>query len=143
MESKVCTGCKIEKPLEDFSRHPVGRGGKNPKCKQCRNEWSSEKYSRTPQEEVLARKRTYWKEVKRFSQYGITKEIYLEMVQAQDGLCLICTKRFDVDLVIDHDHDTGKVRGLLCDRCNSGLGFFEDSTEGLRRAIKYLAAEIG
>lgn len=72
-------------------------------------------------------------------QYGITAEQYTYQVEIQKGLCAIChnppgKKR----LSIDHDQKTGKNRGLLCTRCNVGLGYFMDNPEYLRSAIKYL-----
>lgn len=63
---------------------------------------------------------------------------YDDLVQHQEGICAICEEPFTDDDVIDHCHDTGKVRGLLCHRCNKGLGFFRDKTNILYRAIKYL-----
>ena len=59
------------------------------------------------------------------------------MEQKYDGLCHLCKARPGVS--IDHNHDTGRVRGLLCQGCNSALGVLGDSVEGLQRAIKYLA----
>lgn len=54
------------------------------------------------------------------------------------GRCGICGKEPRSGFVIDHDHKTGRVRGLLCQRCNSGLGSLGDSIEGLKAAIAYL-----
>lgn len=73
--------------------------------------------------------------------YGITYREYLNMIAAQKGLCAICRKhRLDQvkDLAVDHDHTTGKVRGLLCTNCNTGLGMFKDSIRLLAQAIVYL-----
>lgn len=58
------------------------------------------------------------------------------MVEAQGGLCPICKKWEAVH--VDHDHVTGKVRGILCEPCNGGLGQFRDSVSTIRRAIEYL-----
>lgn len=69
--------------------------------------------------------------------YGITTVDVDRMKQAQEGLCAIC--RCEKILVVDHDHLTGKVRGLLCQDCNKGLGMFNDSSLNLRNAIVYLA----
>ena len=72
--------------------------------------------------------------------YGLSAEDYQAMVRAHRGRCPICDKAFDStkDTCVDHDHATGKVRGLLCSRCNKGLGFFGDSLTVLNRASQYL-----
>lgn len=75
--------------------------------------------------------------------YGITPEIYDELLAAQGGACAICrgdiagkSKKY---FSVDHDHTSGRVRGLLCEGCNFGLGKFKDSSELLQAAISYLA----
>lgn len=71
--------------------------------------------------------------------YGITLEIYEKMYEEQKGLCAVCKCVPDGrGLVVDHDHATGKIRGLLCVNCNSMLGMSGDKTEVLRNAIDYL-----
>lgn len=82
----------------------------------------------------------------RFS-YGITPEDYDQMFKSQRGKCAICRssdtgqvgKRF---LCVDHDHKTGKVRGLLCHRCNRGLGLLNDSLKNVETAVRYLKGEL-
>jgi hypothetical protein len=78
------------------------------------------------------------KDSKMRSLYGISEEIYNEMVFSQCGLCAICGESPVGPLVVDHDHDTGAVRGLLCSKCNLGLGHFEDSEDAMTNAISYL-----
>jgi hypothetical protein len=75
------------------------------------------------------------------TRYGLAYEDYLAMLNGQDGVCAICHQHETyegLDLSIDHDHSTGKVRGLLCQSCNTGLGKFRDSVELLERAKLYL-----
>ena len=78
--------------------------------------------------------------------YGITNADYEEMLTAQRGLCKICgnpsTGKGKYRLSVDHCHETGKVRGLLCLLCNSGLGKFKDSPSLLDRAISYLEGKL-
>ncbi len=81
------------------------------------------------------------------SRYGITLEEYRRLLAVQNGACAIChqgeTRRHwwggEVYLLaVDHDHETGKTRGLLCNRCNRALGLFGDNVENLLAAATYL-----
>ncbi len=102
-------------------------------CKSCQNKRSSQWNSNNK----LKRKNILLKNL-----YGISLENYFELLKKQDNKCAICSSTqnnknktyFDVD----HCHKTGKVRGLLCQSCNSGLGKFEDKIELFKRAINYL-----
>lgn len=77
------------------------------------------------------------------SRYGLTPLEYREILHRQDNRCAICRDSFAlVPPNVDHDHETGSVRGLLCTRCNSGLGRAEDDVVTLGRAIKYLLGEV-
>jgi hypothetical protein len=69
--------------------------------------------------------------------YGLTLDQFHAIYERQDFSCAICGKD-DVKLVIDHCHSTGIVRGLLCTRCNVGLGIFGDSVEQIHRGVAYL-----
>ena len=71
--------------------------------------------------------------------YDITEEDYERMYEEQGGHCKICGAKKKL-LYIDHCHKTGKVRGLLCNHCNTGLGLLKDNVENLRSAIAYLEA---
>lgn len=71
------------------------------------------------------------------SAYGITLKEYTEMYKQVGGKCAICGNVFE-SLVVDHDHGTGEVRGLLCSPCNVGLGMFKDNPDYLVGAIVYL-----
>lgn len=77
--------------------------------------------------------------------YGITAEDYYNMLAAQDNKCAVCeseevnnSRVSSNKLFIDHCHDTGKVRGLLCSKCNHGIGLLNDDTALLQKAIEYL-----
>ena len=74
--------------------------------------------------------------------YGITLEAYEKLKKTQSNRCAICGVTPDKCLDIDHCHQTGTVRGLLCQKCNKGLGFFEDSIDLLSCAIKYLKPSL-
>src|SRR3990167_1814227 len=85
---------------------------------------------------LLRRKYKLW------DRYGITPEQYAELARAQGGTCAICARlpKNGHPLVVDHDHVTNTVRGLLCHNCNLTLGKFEDKPEWLERAAGYLRA---
>lgn len=78
--------------------------------------------------------------------FGIEPDDYLRMLAEQEGKCAICKQEPDGNtvknrrLAVDHDHKTGKVRALLCDKCNRGLGFFDEDTDTLWAAINYLTS---
>jgi Recombination endonuclease VII len=83
----------------------------------------------------------YWKHLLK-KRYGITLEQYEKMFQKQDGKCAICLKPSIKRLAVDHNHDTGKVRGLLCSNCNPLLGFATDSITILENAVAYLKRNL-
>ena len=72
--------------------------------------------------------------------YGISSEELRCMLEKQKNVCLICSKKCKTGrrLSVDHDHKAGKVRGLLCNKCNNGLGNFDDDISLLKKAIKYI-----
>lgn len=124
-----CNVCGERKPLSEFywndfyKRHEYD-------CKECRSE-RSRKYYRENKDRV--RRRDLYR------RHGITHEEYVKMWEYQHGCCAICGVDFKEEKsVIDHDHETGEVRGLLCNGCNRGIGFFMDNPQSLERAIEYL-----
>jgi len=104
----------------------------------CRNKWhtnhSHKKYRNSPQGKQTMRD---WRLLKEF---GITQEQYDTMLTSQNNSCAICSRAnfTGYNWHVDHCHTTGKVRGLLCSKCNQGLGLFEDNLTSLRKAIEYL-----
>ena len=74
----------------------------------------------------------------RLKAYGITEEQRIALIKKQKGKCAICGSPDNRNLSIDHDHKTKKVRGLLCRKCNLGLGCFGDDVHTMDKAIKYL-----
>jgi hypothetical protein len=81
--------------------------------------------------------------------YNITLQEYLHRLEEQDHKCKICNSegflmdkdRHKIKLVVDHDHKTGKVRGLLCHNCNRALGLFQDNPNFLNEAVTYLGSK--
>jgi len=71
--------------------------------------------------------------------FGINDATYNDILNEQNGVCYICNQADEEGrLAVDHDHDTGQVRGLLCRKCNRGLGLFNDSAEKIAKALEYL-----
>lgn len=72
--------------------------------------------------------------------YGISWEDKQRMIQSQEGRCMICKESFISEKTthVDHDHKTGKIRDILCDTCNNGIGKFKDNIELMQNAINYL-----
>lgn len=88
--------------------------------------------------------REYYNEGFMRLKYGVTPEKYQEMLDSQNGVCAVCKTKPNFDkwkkrFVIDHCHVTGRIRGLLCDACNRGIGMLKDDPSILENAIKYLA----
>ena len=101
------------------------------RCTPCQKErmrkiYATEAYKQKHREDDRRRRR------------GCRKEKYSGLMIAQDGKCAICGAPKGEELRIDHCHATGKLRGLLCDNCNWGLGNFKDNPDLLNRAIQYL-----
>lgn len=87
---------------------------------------------------TLDKHNEYSRWYRRKRKYGITKEQYSALLDKQDGKCYICEEVHGWDLRVDHDHETGQVRALLCNTCNAGLGQFKDNPFRLRAAAKYV-----
>lgn len=78
------------------------------------------------------------KACKRAGNYGLSPEAFQLMILMQKNACAICKETFSTTPAVDHCHQTGEVRGLLCGRCNKGLGLFRDSIAFLKSAEEYL-----
>lgn len=134
MSKKTCTKCGLEKPLDAFAQYTEkGIKKHRARCNPCRNVDQKERYKQNPDVH-----RAYLLKQK----YGLTLSDYDELIGKQEGRCAICGtdqpnchhKRF----VVDHNHHTNEVRGLLCSTCNTGLGNFFDNPETLLKAAQYL-----
>ena len=89
--------------------------------------------------QLVGEKSPCWKGGFFFRTYGITEQDYKEMLLRQNGVCAICGgKQKKNRLAVDHSHKTGKVRGLLCFRCNYGLSWFQEQGDRLRQAANYV-----
>ena len=127
---RQCSDCKKYLQPDKFIKRKPGQN-KN-KCKKCDNKYRREwRKSKSPEYNLNIHLR---------NNYGITVEDYKEILELQNNVCAICYKICDTftRLSVDHDHNTGKVRGLLCSDCNRGLGFFKENADILESATRYL-----
>ena len=129
METKVCTKCQQEKSLDAYGPR---RKGLNTWCRICRAEYNREYRKINPGVEKFVRIKYL---------YNLSKEQYELLLSSQDNKCAICsTDKPDNNgsFNVDHDHATGKVRGILCAQCNFMLGHAKDNIKLLQNAIAYL-----
>lgn len=75
--------------------------------------------------------------------YGVTAQQYSKILLDQNGVCAVCQLQDIGNMPLDHNHSTGKIRGILCQKCNRGLGHFKDSPALLRKAAEYLESNDG
>lgn len=142
---KTCSKCGYV-----GNNFPPSRGSQ---CRDCKNayrrEWGNRnpdknrQYKQTWVDRNLSADRA--KHLKR--KYGLSEEDYAVLLAAQGGVCGICggdetcvrrSKSGAEAFAVDHDHETGRIRGLLCTRCNTAIGSLGDTAEGLRKALAYL-----
>jgi len=124
---KCCSTCKEEKPLSEFYKQ-------RSVCKICSNEASNQWKKDNKEKNQISRQKSKLKR-----KYGMTLEQYEAMVEEQKGVCYICkSENPNRKLSVDHCHKTGKIRKLLCDKCNMTLGLINDSQELLKQFIFYL-----
>lgn len=134
---KTCKRCGVEKTLEDFAVKSASKDGRQSWCRACntitRTEWARANKEKTQQHT-------------RYHRYRLREEDYLALIEKQNGLCAICEEPFEGTPHVDHDHSCcpyggptcGKcVRGLLCRRCNTFVGFVETGNH-FKKIEKYL-----
>lgn len=139
-ESKECWECKEIKSLDDFYFNKT-RGKYTNKCRLCYN-----RGMRLYRQELKILRPNYKKNKIRNSnlkrKFGITLDDYNLRVKIQEGKCLICNQERlsskGKKLAIDHNHKTGKIRGLLCTRCNTLVGYIEFNIDLLPKVLHYL-----
>lgn len=144
---KFCSRCRVQKPIAEFTRE---RKRTKRYCRPCANEyakeWRLKNPARTAERGKLYRARhperyRYYGWRARLKERGVTEEEYNTLLAAQGGACAICQRRpLRRRLCIDHNHRTGKNRGLLCDSCNRAIGLLGDDMSRLATAIAYLEA---
>ena len=131
--NKRCSSCKELKYFKDFSKNKSRPDGHHVQCKECRSKYK-------PSEESLKKNRERLRKWNRFKATGFTQEDFDKKLIEQNGKCAICgtSDSGATDWHADHDHKTGQKRGLLCQKCNTGLGLLKDDIDVLCSAIEYL-----
>lgn len=135
-ETKVCTTCGKEKEEREFYKDVTTKDGLRFDCKECRSEYEKGWRRNNPGKIADISRRTQLKK-----KYGISPQQYNNMLSSQGDCCAICRCQVESQskrLAVDHDHVTGAIRGIICDCCNKGLGFFKDSLDLLEKASGYL-----
>jgi hypothetical protein len=140
---KICGKCKKIKSLDDFYRMRKTYDGRHTVCKVC-CKMTTDRWKIEHREQVRAIKRSWEKKNafriasrKRERRFGLAPGEYSKMLQIQNERCAICNGSMN-PVHLDHDPITGKIRGLLCPRCNHGLGKFHDNPTMLSAAISYI-----
>lgn len=147
-----CIVCKATKPVAEFDLNKRVRSGLSGRCKECRRQYMREyievNYDHCRQRDRITKNKR--RKITGFNErlkanYGIDERQYNQILDSQGGVCGICgsppirnKKNGRSMLGVDHDHKTGKVRGIICQFCNIGLGGFRDNTATMLRAIGYL-----
>lgn len=147
----------LEKDLSNFAKK---REGLNTRCKSCIGVYMRKLYAKDRPKELQKRKAWYKKNQERvrkdainyyslnkeeikfrriFLAYGLTKEDYMSKLVSQKHVCAVCELPNSIkSLAVDHCHNTSKVRGLLCDKCNTALGLLDEDIERTQRLIEYI-----
>jgi hypothetical protein len=129
-DQRYCPSCQQVLPIEDFVRNRHTKSGVGAYCKPCQRAKVAESVKRrhgTTRHYHLKRR------------YGLGADDVLAMLEEQGHACLVCRRQLAVETAhVDHDHATGRVRGILCFGCNGGMGQFKDDPEVLVRAARYL-----
>ncbi len=166
-ETKRCTGpCQRDLPptLIYFSAHAHGKYGLQARCRDCARQSQKDFYREHPERKAAKdkkwalknpskikinharhRKTPKWKKTLQKnwlrSKYGLTEEQYQDLWDKQEGLCAVCGREEEETnqrLHVDHNHTDNVVRGLLCGKCNRGIGMFDEEEPLLQKAIDYL-----
>lgn len=141
MSTQICSTCKQKLPTSEFYKSIERKQGIKAQCKQCYDKNRKDRYKTDePYRKKLIQNSL---DSKRKNQLGVSREQYKLLLESQNYCCAICQLLLDKSSKrasghLDHCHTTGKVRGILCLHCNTGLGMFRDDTDTLLSAIQYL-----
>ena len=144
---KICNKCNVIKSFEDFYKQKKGKFGLCGRCKECMQAYYNKRYSENP-DKIRAIQKKYYDNnptAKRNTMlkyyYKLSREEYDILLMKQNNSCGICKTHINDlnrDFDVDHSHETNKIRGLLCPKCNKGMGLFNDDVKLLENCLKYL-----
>jgi len=136
VDSMKCKKCTLVKLATDFYRDSATKSGYKSSCKKCSSalatDWKQKNKEYTAE---------YNKKYKLQYNYGLSVDEYNNLLVEQENRCAICftsVEQLPRGLVVDHNHTTGKARGLLCHACNVALGMLKESEDNLMGALSYL-----
>lgn len=164
---KECRKCNRKLSVENFFKYQKSKDGKDGYCKECRKVYQMD-WSKNNQDKVKLKRKVYYLKnsaalqdkrrereknnpekskqqraiyARRYllkSKYGLTETSYEKIFDSQQGKCAICGLKSEKVLRVDHNHKTGRIRSLLCDRCNIKLGYYEVYKDFHTQAEEYL-----
>lgn len=134
---KECITCKEQKELSEFPPNRKNRDGLNSKCRICYNEYQRKWYEQNSDIHKARVRASKSPNKIRAQKYNVSIE-EIEDWFTRFPLCQCCETR--LSKVVDHCHETGTIRGVLCQKCNVGIGQLGDNLEGLQKAIQYLTS---
>ena len=147
---KSCRTCLVDKDQNLFVKSKTFKSGFDTVCLDCSRAKVKTWRAKNPEKRKVQLQRESKKDYNHNKHlkatYNITRQEYMEMYTAQGGACAICSKHqteFNKRLSVDHCHNTGRIRALLCTHCNSMLGDAKDKIELLQAAITYLEEHNG
>lgn len=141
---KQCTVCKETKELDQFYNVKSTKDGKGYRCKECDNKARQKWSANNPERSHLSQRQRNLKH-----RFGVDLEWYEKQFKKQNYSCAICETKTNKtvgdrqfwNFSVDHCHDSGKIRGILCNNCNRALGLFQDNPELLKKAASYVESE--
>lgn len=130
IQTKKCSKCGIEKTIDQFNKQQGGKYGVRGHCSACQEVYR-QSWRKTESAKLYERK----KALKRY--YNLTLEDYDKMLEQQKGVCFICggVNPDGYRLFVDHDHQTGEIRGLLCRACNTKLAWYEKHEANIKQYL--------
>jgi hypothetical protein len=150
---KTCTKCGTPKPLDMFGKDKQKKDGLKSACKECYSAYDTQRYWSDPAFHRERRKKHYYakppearskfhKEQSLRLKYGLTPEQHAQMLEDQDYACAICktpeSEAGAKGLAVDHCHDSGRVRKLLCSCCNTALGLLKENPTTISNLLHYV-----